>query len=84
MSTVVIVFPGAPKVDPAAAAREEAMKKSVARHVEGEGVICPPHPSPAAGQTAGGQLPSPTNTHRQTNTTGVVGVKAGVCCRKRC
>ncbi|XP_043195083.1 protein phosphatase 1B-like [Amphibalanus amphitrite] len=34
MSTVVIVFPGAPKVDPAAAAREEAMKQSVAKHVE--------------------------------------------------
>ena len=36
MSTVVIVFPGAPKVDPAAAAREEDMKKNVAKHVEGE------------------------------------------------
>ena len=39
MSTVVIVFPGAPQVDPAAAAREEAMKRSVARHVEGERAI---------------------------------------------
>ena len=39
MSTVVIVFPGAPKVDPAAAAREEAMKRNVAKHVEGERLL---------------------------------------------
>ncbi|XP_037072048.1 protein phosphatase 1B-like [Pollicipes pollicipes] len=34
MSTVLIAFPGAPKVDPAAAAREEAMKNNLARAIE--------------------------------------------------
>jgi len=51
MSTVIVLFPGAPKVDPAAAAREEAMKQKMTKAVEE--YLRQAEPSPMAASAAG-------------------------------